>query len=191
MNIQERVKEILKSQPMYLDTETTGFDRTAQIVELAVIDYDGSVLLDTLIKPPINIPAAATNVHGITDEDVAGAPTFRDVLLRLQSIMGARVVVIYNADYDLRMLRQSAAEPGLGQWSVPVDFSNVLTNTHCAMLLYAEFWGDYNSYRHSYKWQSLVNAARQQRLILPPNLHRALADARLTRSLMLKMGRTS
>lgn len=199
MKIKQRVQAILASRPVFLDTETTGFDHTARVVEIAVINFDGRVLLNTLIKPTISIPPDATAIHGISDADVAHAPLFTQVssatwtgrhsptvteysLLPqfLQAISG-RHVVIYNSQYDMRIMRQSAPHC--------FNRSFCACEITCAMLLYAEFWGDYNTYHHSYRWQSLSDAARQQNLILPPNMHRALADARLTRSLMLKMGR--
>ncbi len=62
-----------------LDTETTGLD-AAFPVEVSVLAVDGTVLPDTLVDPGMPIPAAATAIHGITDEMVAGAPRFADVL---------------------------------------------------------------------------------------------------------------
>ena len=55
------------------------------------------------------------------------------------------------------------------------------------MNLYAEFYGEFDTYRGSYRWQRLENAARQCRLQIRSNLHRARADTELTRQLMLHM----
>lgn len=197
MKIKQRVQAILAARPVFLDAETTGLDHTAQIIDIAVIDHDGSVLLNTLIKPTIPIPQGATAIHGITDADVAYSPCFEVAIAMLSDILTPdRHLVIYNAAYDLRVLRQSApiymggiftvfepAHPEIDtRIYMPID------HVHCAMLLYAEFWGDYNTYRHSYRWQSLSDAAKQQNITVPPGPHRALADAQLTRRLMLKMG---
>ena len=59
-----------------LDTETTGLYDDAEIVEISIIDENGGVLLDTLVKPLKPIPAEATAIHGITNEMVATAPTW-------------------------------------------------------------------------------------------------------------------
>ncbi|MCW3664158.1 3'-5' exonuclease, partial [Burkholderia cenocepacia] len=56
-----------------LDTETTGLDESAEIVEIAVIDDAGNVLLNTLVKPKHPIPNSATAIHGITNAMVATA----------------------------------------------------------------------------------------------------------------------
>ena len=77
-------------------------------MEIAIIDVNGSVLFDKLIKPTISIPLDATAIHGISNEDVANAPSFADVLPDIQTILKNRKLVIYNANYDMRMFKQSA-----------------------------------------------------------------------------------
>lgn len=51
-----------------LDTETTGLDEHDEIVEVAVIDMSGKVLLNTLVNPIQPIPYEATQIHGITND---------------------------------------------------------------------------------------------------------------------------
>ena len=64
----------------FIDAASTGLDtRTARIVRLTVlkIDADGSEQSRTvLVNPRVPIPPGATEVHGITDDDVADAPVF-------------------------------------------------------------------------------------------------------------------
>ena len=59
-----------------LDTETTGLDGDAEIVDLALLDRDGTVLLDTLLRPQWPIPPVVSRVHGLYDHHVRAAPTF-------------------------------------------------------------------------------------------------------------------
>ncbi|WP_218184224.1 3'-5' exonuclease [Streptomyces sp. PKU-EA00015] len=59
-----------------LDTETTGLEWDAKIVEISVTDGAGSVLLDTLVHPGGPIPEEATAIHGITDVEVKNADRF-------------------------------------------------------------------------------------------------------------------
>jgi DNA polymerase-3 subunit epsilon len=64
------------------DVETTGtsFERD-RIVQVGLIKmYPGGEMneWETLINPGIPIPSEATEVHGIDDEAVREAPTFRD-----------------------------------------------------------------------------------------------------------------
>lgn len=61
---------------MILDTETTGLDYDDKIVEIAVIDLDGNVLINTLVDPNKAIPKEATEIHGIANKMVENAPLF-------------------------------------------------------------------------------------------------------------------
>lgn len=63
---------------LILDTETTGLDGDAEVVELAVIDCAGSVPLDTLVRPIGPIPVEAAAIHGITDAMLLGYSSWRD-----------------------------------------------------------------------------------------------------------------
>lgn len=172
---------------MFLDTETTGLERKDEIVELAVVDCDGEILMNTLVRPTIRIPPEATRIHRITNAAVAHAPTILDLLPQLDRLLAGRELVIYNRDYDLRLLRQSIqahrSAPGL-QLGLPPS------NCHCAMLLYAEHHGEWNAARQGYRWQKLEQAAQQCKLELPGTLHRALADAEVTRRLMLHLAKS-
>ncbi len=186
-NAIQQAQKWLEQKPLLLDTETTGLDDEDEIVDIAVIDHEGKVLLDTLIKPTIEIPHEAHEIHGISNNDVANAPTFADVLPELDQALRGQIVVIYNRDYDTRMVLQSAAARGLNfeaWWWPPKDFdymSRFDSGWYCAMELYAEFYGAWNDYHGSYTWQSLSNAAHQCNIKIPANLHRAVGDAELTR----------
>jgi DNA polymerase-3 subunit epsilon len=168
-------RKIIGQKPVYLDTETTGLGNEAEIVDLAVIDYDGTELINTLIKPMVEIPAAATRIHGIVNGDVVDAPYLDSIDFQPYQ---KRVVVIYNADYDLRVISQSARAKGSA--FAPENFT-------CAMKLYAQFYGDWNDWHKSYRWQSQANAAKQLGIEIPPDLHRAAADANLCRLIVEAM----
>ncbi|MBX3050588.1 MAG: 3'-5' exonuclease [Caldilineaceae bacterium] len=170
-----RARQILADRPIFLDTETTGLDPRAEIVEIALIDHDGGVLLDSLVKPTGPIPWDATRVHNISNEMVANAPTWTELWPQIQALLNGRRVGIYNAEFDLRMIAQSHA-------SRKVADTAAGSNAFCIMKLYAEFFGERGSYG-DYKWQSLDKAARQCGIGLP-NSHRAAADARLARAVL-------
>jgi DNA polymerase-3 subunit epsilon len=58
-----------------------------------------------LLNPGIPIPAGATEVHGISDSDVAGCPSLQDVAERfLQHVRAAPVLVGYNWPFDAAFL---------------------------------------------------------------------------------------
>jgi DNA polymerase-3 subunit epsilon len=83
---------ILGRPLVVLDAETTGLDPQAdRIVELAVLRVGPGGSRDALtlrFDPGVPIPPAATAVHGITDEDVAGAPRFAELAADLLAFLG-------------------------------------------------------------------------------------------------------
>lgn len=123
-------------------------------------DVAGETLMNQLIKPTIPIPAEASRIHTITDADVAAAPTFADIHQELSDLVQNRLIVIYND--DVRMVRQSARAAGLEPGSGP-DIKAV-----CAMLWYAQWFGDWNKHHGDYRWQKLNGG------------HRALGDCLAT-----------
>jgi DNA polymerase-3 subunit epsilon len=168
-------KRILEYNPLFLDTETTGLGETDEVVEIAVLDTDGVVLFQSLIKPSIPIPANATAVHGITDEMVVDKPTFAQIKGRLAHLLADRYVIIYNKDFDLRLLSQSA-KSRTGPFFFAQD----------AMKAYSSFLGDWDEYHGNFRWVKLGEATRRCGIEVK-DLHRAAADAEMTRRLVYYM----
>jgi DNA polymerase III subunit epsilon len=73
----------LKNPIIFFDLETTGINvATDRIVEISwlKIDLQANEHSNTmLINPTIPIPKQATDIHGISNEDVKNAPTFQEV----------------------------------------------------------------------------------------------------------------
>jgi len=165
----------LNKKPIYLDTETTGLKDTDQIVEICLLDHDGSIAFQSLVKPSVKIPPDATRVHHITDAMVSAAPTWPELWPQLEPLLSTRRIAIYNAEYDLRLLKQSHVAHKL-DWSTAIS-------SFCIMKLYAQFRGDWNSRAGNYRWHSLDDARAQCGLDLP-NAHRAQADTLLARAVL-------
>ncbi|TVK91281.1 DNA polymerase III subunit epsilon [Shewanella algae] len=174
----QQAQQWLANNALILDTETTGLDSKAEIIEISIIDCAGNVLLDTLVKPTAPIPEDATRIHGITNEMVTNAPTWPEVYDLFVPLVEGRELVIYNADYDLRMIRQADERN---------DLLNIRTQADCAMLAYAEFYGQWDDYRGQWKWQRLGNAAKQQGVVIEGKAHRALADCQMTLGVIASM----
>lgn len=72
---------------MAFDTETTGIDvESDRVIELGAAYFDSgkpSNLRRALIDPQRPIPAEATEVHHISDEDIRGQPTFEALAPRI------------------------------------------------------------------------------------------------------------
>ena len=166
----------LINQPfLVLDTETTGLGPGDRIVEIAVIDEIGKVVFDTLINPEKYIPAGVITIHGITNTMVQGQPTFQDILPELAGVLTGKPVVVYNVGFDTRFLARGGLD------IEAYDF-------HCAMLMYAKFFGQWSAYHNSWRRQSLEKACVHCR-IQYNNMHRAVADCEATRKLLLHMAR--
>lgn len=165
---------------LVLDTETTGLGNNAEIIEISLIDQDGHILIDTLVKPSQPIPDDAIAIHGITNEMAANGKNWADVYEVLKGYLDNIInLVIYNADYDLRLIHQTNQNHN-------VESNKFSCTSYCAMLDYAEFWGDYNEFHDSYRWQKLTMAAKQQGVEVE-NAHRALGDCKMTLSIINKV----
>jgi DNA polymerase-3 subunit epsilon len=159
-----------------IDTETTGLDGEARICDIAIIDMDGNVLIDTLVNPGIPIPEKLTLIHGITDEMVKDAPMWPEIIDQVQDVLiKYQPIVIYNADYDLRMLRQHSEIYGMDILKKEGRKSLLTLQYHCAMKLYSTFVGEMNPKRGTLKWHKLQDAATQCNVEVS-TAHRALAD---------------
>lgn len=174
--------EVVKSNRYYvLDTETTGLGTEDVIIEIAIIDQDGTTIMNTLVNPnDVAIDYTATQITGITEEMVQNEPSFALVYAQLMERLNPETpIIIYNADFDMRMLKQSAAANGM----TPTRKTNPV---FCAMKTYAEFKGEWNSYHNNYKWHRLTDACRSMGIPLQ-NAHRALGDAQMTLALVKAM----
>ncbi|MBR5854034.1 MAG: 3'-5' exonuclease [Alistipes sp.] len=107
---------------VFFDLETTGVDSASdRIVEISMIkiEVDGKKTVKTRrINPECHIPEEATEVHGITDEDVAGEPTFKQIAKSLaQFIEGCDFGGFNSNRFDLPLLVEEFMRAG-----VDVDF---------------------------------------------------------------------
>lgn len=102
-----------------LDLETTGLVlEKDRIVELAVVrvEADGRrVEFSTLVNPGIPIPAEATALHGISDEDVADAPTLEQLLPTLRDLLwNLRALAVFNGRrFDVPFLAENLMRMGV------------------------------------------------------------------------------
>ena len=157
-SISRQARAWLAANALILDTETTGLGDDAEVVELAVIDCAGAVLLDTLVRPSGPVPAEAAAIHGITDAMLAGAPTWSEIHARFCDLVEGRQVVIYSREFDTRVITQTARRYGL---PAPQGFDLALDGSavHCAMQAYAELHGEWSAEKGRYRWQKLSAAA--------------------------------
>lgn len=162
---------ILDQEPLMLDTETTGVHAGAEVVDIGVVNHRGEVVYESLVRPQNGIPVESTNVHGIDEQMVENAPAWPEVYLEVAKVTHRKTVIIYNLDFDQRIIRSECERHNL-----PYINSR---DWVCAMQKYSIFAGqkhDYGARRGQYKWHKLENAVKALGLDLPPQTHRAVDD---------------
>jgi DNA polymerase III epsilon subunit family exonuclease len=161
--------------PVYLDTETTGLEKNDEIVEIAVIDKIGNVLINTLIKPRSLIPDSASSIHHITNEMVKESPEFPDVWPNIQKLINNRPIGMYNAEFDVRLIKQS-----MEKYNKSIPQKNIAFDI---MKIFSDFRGIVDPRRKAMRRFRLEEAGRYFGIPIP-NSHRALDDSKLTRAVL-------
>ena len=101
----------LKRPLAFIDLETTGINVSSdRIVELSVLKVSPNgkeEWMSTRINPEMIIPPKSTAIHGIRDEDVSDAPTFRGIAKNLASFLEGCDLAGYNAiKFDIPVLAE-------------------------------------------------------------------------------------
>lgn len=170
---------LLSQDPLFLDTETTGLGNTAQALEIGLVNALGETVYHTRLKPTVSIDPGAAAVHGISEAELADAPSWPDIAAQLQQHIGSRPLVIFNMDFDMRILKQTAAAH-----NDPASWLDTLM-VYCAMRLSARYYGATNRYGTI----SLASAASQADLNWSGQAHSALADAAMTAGVVSDIAR--
>lgn len=102
----------------FIDLETTGVNLgTDRIVEIAIVKIlpDGTRKVKRkLINPQMAIPAANTDIHGITDEMVKDAPTFAQAAQELKQVLDGCDLAGYNSNrFDIPLLVEEFLRAGV------------------------------------------------------------------------------
>lgn len=152
-----------------LDTETTGLRSRDQVLQISIVDGRGNPLIENkLIKPTVPIDVGAYQVHLIDEEMVKDADTFEAFFPTFKEVTKDKLIVIYNAAFDARILQQSAEAYNISHdWGFSFK-------VQCAMEQYARFVGDFD--RGRFKWQKL-----------PSGDHSSLGDCKATYRIIEEM----
>ena len=93
-----------------LDTETTGFkpNEGDRIVEIGAVELFNHLptgrTYHQYINPKRNMPEAAFNVHGLSEEFLSGKPVFKDIVQEFIDFIKNSKLVIHNASFDMKFL---------------------------------------------------------------------------------------
>ena len=157
-----------------LDIETTGLSpRYDEIIELGAVKYKDGECIDTftsLVKPENPIDEFISNLTGITNEMLAGAPSLATVLPHFIDFVGSNVIVGHNVNFDINFLYDAC-----NNLKLP-SFSNDYVDT---MRLARRMYQDLPNH----KLDTLISYfGLDQR-----GLHRSLSDCELTAVCYQKM----
>lgn len=157
--------------PIYLDLETTGLDSEQdEIIEIAILDHNENVLLDTLVKPYYKTAwPEAQAINGITPQMVKYAPHLWEIYDEIFHNINDKDVYIWNASFDHEFL----------DWEL--EYAN---SVNCAMQEYGQFIQRTQPQNQSQSGRyKLDTTAKQLGIKVEGNAHRAKHD-------VLKMIRT-
>ena len=101
----------LKRPVVFLDLETTGINiATDRIVEISLLKISPNgkeQWMTHRVNPEMPIPPKVTAIHGISDSDVADAPTFREIAKNLAAFLEGCDLAGYNAiKFDIPVLAE-------------------------------------------------------------------------------------
>jgi DNA polymerase III subunit epsilon len=120
------------------DTETTGLDPRDghKIVEIGCIELmDGVQTGRTFhhyLDPERDIPAETTEIHGITNEQVRGKPTFGQIVDDFLAFIGDAPMVAHNAEFDFRFVNAELENIG----RTPLSSARMVDTVKIAKRLY-------------------------------------------------------
>jgi DNA polymerase-3 subunit epsilon len=108
----------LKKPLVFLDLETTGVNvGSDRIVEIAMVKVQPNGNRDSRtyrINPTIPIPKEASDVHHISNEDVANEPTFAELASAINTFLGGCDLAGYNSNkFDIPLLIEEFARTGV------------------------------------------------------------------------------
>lgn len=95
------------------DLETTGISpKYDEVIEICGVKVRGGRVIDefsSMVNPKCSIPYAASRVNNITNEMVADAPLFTDVLIEFLNFIGDDVLVGHNIhSFDMKFIYRDA-----------------------------------------------------------------------------------
>ena len=102
-----------------LDIEATGINIiTDRIVEIALVKYrpDGAQeSISWRLNPEMAIPQEVSEIHGISDADVAEAPSFKEIAMELRDWIDGCDLAGYNSNrFDIPMLMEEFLRAEIG-----------------------------------------------------------------------------
>ena len=107
----------LDTEFVAFDIETTGLNaQTDRMTEIGAILFSGAEIketFNTFVDPQRHIPPDITNLTGIRDSDVQGAPQEKEAMQQFMDFVGDRPIIAHNAHFDVSFMTAAAKRSGL------------------------------------------------------------------------------
>ncbi len=108
----------LKNPLAFFDLETTGTNVTKdRIVEISIVKVNPNQSIDTKtmrINPTVPIPKETTKIHGISNEDIKDAPTFKQVAKEILTFLKGCDLAGFNSNrFDIPLLAEEFLRAGV------------------------------------------------------------------------------
>ncbi len=156
-----------------VDVETTGISaRFNHIIEIGIITFCGNEVLNrfqSFINPGMPIPYEITGLTGISDDDVADAPSFEEIAKDIYAMLENTILIGHNLSFDMQFLKTEFYRVGITDFQ-PLE----LCTLRLSRRLYPEL-----------KSKALGKVAYHLNLHIETE-HRALDDADLTHKIFKK-----
>jgi len=170
-SVAEFVEAVESGQSLVVfDTETTSRDpKTGELVEIGAVRISKGKVTDrfeTLVKPTRGI--VGKQIHGLTNDDVAGAPSPADAAGQLLDFAGDDILIGHNVGFDIGFIEAALAD---GTRIEPGTYLDTLVLSRAA-------YPDLDAHK-------LADLIEFFELSVDPK-HRALADAEATAALVLR-----
>ena len=128
------------------DTETTGLPQKdaslavqPYLTQFAAITYDFNPQtrhlvehsrFDSLIKPPIAIPAESSRITGITDQLVQNCPTFAQIAEEIRNLFAfSDAAIAHNLEFDRLVISYELERAGFSTDFLPPEIYDSMENT--------------------------------------------------------------
>ena len=165
---------------LILDTETTGFKANSEVLQVSVIDTKGESRFDEYILPLNPIPKDSVKIHGLNESKLKeyGARPWNEFHERFTELTtkSAQSVLVYNLDFDTRLLKQTC------EMQIP-QATFVPYNGRCIMKEYAAYREVKNNWGN-WKWHKLADAAKYEGARNQPDVHNSLNDCEIVLDLI-------
>ena len=123
VNCRKKGKSILLplSDFTVIDLETTGLDPSYdEIIELGAVRYRAGMekeVFTSLVRPENEVSEFITDLTGISNEMLDGAPAIREILPAFLDFVGSDIIVGHNVNFDINFIYDAAEGLGFSPFS--------------------------------------------------------------------------